>query len=236
MRKRIAVVTGAAGGIGRAIVGRFEISGWVVVGLDRKEGDLGEAQVSERLFADIGRRHDRIDALVNSAAVQVIKPLVETTPEEWDEVFRVNVRGVYLAVRHSHRFLRAARPSAIVNVGSVHALATSAGIAAYAASKGALASLTRALALELAGDGIRVNAVLPGAVDTEMLRSGLGRWAENPDAGLTALARRTPLGRLGRPEEIAEAIYFLADESTASFVTGQTIVVDGGATARLSTE
>jgi NAD(P)-dependent dehydrogenase (short-subunit alcohol dehydrogenase family) len=236
MRKRIGVVTGAAGGIGHAIVRRFEASGWVVVGLDRKDGDLGDAQVSARLFEDIGRRYDRIDALVNSAAVQVIKPLVETSPQEWEEVFKANVRAAYLAVRHSYRFLRAARPSAIVNVGSVHALATSAGMAAYAASKGALASLTRALALELADEGIRVNAVLPGAIDTQMLRSGLGRKVQNVDAGLSELARRTPLNRLGRPEEIAEAIYFLADETTASFVTGQTIVVDGGATAHLSTE
>ncbi len=126
-----------------------------------------------------------------------------------------------------------------MNVSSVHAVATSANIAAYAASKGALLALTRALAIELALDRIRVNAVLPGAVDTPMLHAGLTcghlQGADVQEL-MQALAVRTVMRRVGHPEEIAQAIVFLADDQRSSFMTGQALVVDGGAMARLSTE
>ncbi len=127
----------------------------------------------------------------------------------------------------------------MVNVSSVHAIQTSANIAAYAASKGGLLALTRAMAIEFAPDNIRVNAILPGAVDTQMLRSGLGRGHVgdgNINQRLENLARKTVSGKVGLPEEIAAAIHFLADQEQSSFMTGQALVVDGGATARLSTE
>jgi len=126
-----------------------------------------------------------------------------------------------------------------VNVSSVHAIATSANIAAYAASKGAMLALTRALAIELASNNIRVNAVLPGAVDTPMLYSGLSRGHLQGDNVLDLveqLGSKHVIGRVGQPQEIAEAIYFLADNNRSSFMTGQGLVVDGGATCRLSTE
>jgi NAD(P)-dependent dehydrogenase (short-subunit alcohol dehydrogenase family) len=126
-----------------------------------------------------------------------------------------------------------------VNVSSVHAVATSSNIAAYAASKGGLLALTRAMAVEWAMDNIRVNAILPGAVDTPMLRAGLNRGHLTGGTvidRLENLARKTVNGRVGLPEEIAHAIYFLADNSQSSFITGQAMIVDGGATARLSTE
>jgi len=116
---------------------------------------------------------------------------------------------------------------------------TSINIAAYAASKGGLLALTRAMAIEFAPDNIRVNAILPGAVDTPMLRAGLGRGhvgLGNMQERLDNLARKTVNGRVGTPEEIANAIYFLADNDQSSFMTGQAMIVDGGATARLSTE
>ena len=124
-------------------------------------------------------------------------------------------------------------------MSSVHAVATSANIAAYAASKGGLLALTRAMAIEFAGDDIRVNAVLPGAVDTPMLRAGLDRGhvgGEDILERLDNLARNTVNGRVGKPTEIAQAIYFLADAAQSSFMTGQALIGDGGATARLSTE
>jgi len=127
----------------------------------------------------------------------------------------------------------------IVNVGSVHAIATSANIAAYAASKGALSALTRALAIKFAPDQIRVNAVLPGAVKTDMLLAGLQRGhlsGDRPDQLLDNLGRKTVMGRVGTSEEIARAILFLADANQSAFMTGQSLVIDGGATARLSTE
>ena len=127
-----------------------------------------------------------------------------------------------------------------MNVSSVHAIATSANIAAYAASKGAMLALTRALAIELASNNIRVNAVLPGAVDTPMLHSGLSRghlWGDNIVDLVEQLGSKHVIGRVGQPQEIAQAIYFLADQSRSSFMTGQEgLVVDGGATCRLSTE
>jgi len=177
--------------------------------------------------------------LVNNAAVQVSKPLLETSIEEWNTVIASNLSSVFLAVKLAHPLFKTAGGGVIVNVSSVHAIATSANIAAYAASKGGLLALTRAMAIEFAPDNIRVNAVLPGAVDTPMLRAGLNRGhlsGGNITERLDNLARKTVNGRIGRPEEIAHAIYFLADETQSSFMTGQALVIDGGATARLSTE
>jgi glucose 1-dehydrogenase len=246
---RVAVVTGAAGGIGRACVAAFMEAGWDVAGIDRVDRpagmpgrwygriDLGIRSTGDRLkvfFAEVGQ----IDALVNNAALQVSKSIAETTDADWAAVMGVNAAGPFVAIREALPYLRSSK-GAVVNVSSVHALATSAQIAAYASSKGALAALTRAAAVELGADGVRVNAVLPGAIDTAMLRVGADdRRTEEADADarLASLARRTPLGRIGRPEEIASVIVFLADPDRSSFVTGTTVVVDGGAMARLSIE
>jgi len=177
--------------------------------------------------------------VVHNAGVQVAKPLIETTAEEWDMVMASNLRSVFLGTKLAYPFLKTKGGGAIVNVSSVHAIATSADIAAYAASKGGILALTRAMAIEFAKDEIRVNVILPGAVDTPMLRAGLGRGhvghGDLTDC-LENLARKTVNGRIGQPEEIAKAIYFLADNTQSSFMTGQALVVDGGATARLSTE
>ncbi len=176
---------------------------------------------------------------MNNAAIQVAKPIIETSVEEWDMVMASNLRSVFLGARLAFPLLKAAGGGAIVNVSSVHAVATSANIAAYAASKGGLLALTRAMAIEFAPENIRVNAILPGAVDTPMLRAGLQRGHVAGGTVLDRLenlARKTVNGRVGQPEEIANCIYFLADNSQSSFMTGQAMIVDGGATARLSTE
>lgn len=250
--KRVVLITGSAGGIGRATVNHFANQGWIVIGVDYN--DFGENFPSDGLFikADISIAsqfavlYDKLkqftsslNAVVNNAAIQVSKPLVETTVEEWDQVIATNLRPVFVGARYAHPLLCTAGGGAIVNVSSVHAIQTSANIAAYAASKGGILALTRAMAIEFAPNNIRVNAVLPGAVDTPMLRGGFDRGV---NAGgsisdrLDNLARRTVNGRIGTPEEIAHAIYFLADNTQSSFMTGQALVVDGGATARLSTE
>ncbi len=251
--ERWALVTGAARGIGRAIVERFRLAGWRVWAWDVQpmadaavpEGvfpmqvDVADAAAVDAAMRAVQARSPRLHALVNNAAVQLTKPLVETIPEEWDALMAVNLRGPFVVSRAAFPLLREAAPAAVVHVASVHALATSAHIAAYAASKGGLLALTRAMAIEWAPFGIRVNAVLPGAVDTAMLRAGLGRGHVAPatvEAQLAELARRTVIGRVGRPEEIAAAVYFLADPEQSSFMTGHGLVVDGGATIRLSTE
>ena len=248
--KRIALITGVAGGIGRATASLFGEKGWHVVGIDQKhtgniEGvsrfvaaDLSQPEAPEQILSALTDGEKRLHALINNAGLQVCKPLSETSLLEWDRVMAVNVRSVFLLAKCFYPLLKG-RGAAIINVSSVHAVATSMNIAAYAASKGALTALTRAMALDFAGDGIRVNAVLPGAVDTTMLRAGLNRSASpsfDEKAYLGHLASRHPLGRIGRPEDIARTILFLADNDQSSFMTGQALVVDGGATARLSTE
>lgn len=248
--KRVVLITGVAGGIGGATAKIFAESGWYVVGVDRRQldnlpgvahfilADISDPIAIERIFGEVTAKEKRIDVLVNNAAIQICKPLVETNPEEWDAVMASNLRSVYLAVRLAYPLMRG-QGGSIVNVSSVHAIATSANIAAYAASKGALLALTRALSIELAPDRIRVNAVLPGAVDTPMLHRGLTRGqlkGSNVQKLMQDLGRRTVIGRVGHPKEIAQAILFLADNDRSSFITGQALVVDGGATTRLSTE
>jgi NAD(P)-dependent dehydrogenase (short-subunit alcohol dehydrogenase family) len=249
---RTILITGAGGGIGRACINLFSERGWRVIGVDRsdfgddfpKNGRFIKADIShpdsvEQIFMQAKDFHPTLDALVNNAAVQVAKPLVDTTVEEWDSVMASNLRSVFLFVKLAHPLLKAGKGGAIVNVSSVHAVQTSANIAAYAASKGGLLALTRAMAIEFAPDNIRVNAILPGAVDTPMLRAGLERGhvgSGDVQERLDNLARKTVNGRVGTPVEIANAIYFLADNEQSSFMTGQAMIVDGGATARLSTE
>jgi NAD(P)-dependent dehydrogenase (short-subunit alcohol dehydrogenase family) len=249
---RILLMTGAAGGIGRATVKVFAENGWKVIGVDRspeyeefpKNGTYIQADISlpeqlEAIYEKVSAFTDTLDAVVHNAAVQIAKPLIETTAEEWDQVMASNLRSVFLGAKLAYPLLKARGGGAIVNVSSVHAVATSANIAAYAASKGGLLALTRAMAIEFAPDEIRVNAILPGAVDTPMLRAGLNRGHVGDGTifdRLENLARKTVNGRVGQPEEIARSIYFLADSNQSSFMTGQAMIVDGGATARLSTE
>lgn len=246
------LITGAAGGIGRATVALFAQNGWRVIGVDRApfgedfpsggrfiQADISRPDVLERIFLQVRDFTPRLSALVNNAAHQIAKPLLETSVDEWDAVMASNLRSVFLSVKLAHPLFAQNGQGAIVNVSSVHAIQTSANIAAYAASKGGLLALTRAMAIEFAPQNIRVNAILPGAVDTPMLRAGLGRGhvgQGDMNTRLENLARKTVNGRVGQPAEIAQAIYFLADDRQSSFMTGQALVVDGGATARLSTE
>ena len=248
---KIVLITGAAGGIGRATVALFAEKGWHVIGVDRNafgdgfpkhglfiQADIARPEEMHAIFEQTRTYSASLDALVNNAAQQIAKPLIETSVEEWDAVLASNLRSVFLSAKLAHPLLKA-NGGAVVNVSSVHAIQTSANIATYAASKGGLLALTRAMAIEFAPDNIRVNAILPGAVDTPMLRAGLGRGHVghgDMQERLDNLARKTVNGRIGTPQEIAHAIYFLADNEQSSFMTGQALVVDGGATARLSTE
>jgi NAD(P)-dependent dehydrogenase (short-subunit alcohol dehydrogenase family) len=248
--KKVVAVTGVAGGIGRATARVFYEAGWIVFGVDRRDAtdlhevhhfikaDISEPEAPHHIFETIASREGKLDGLVNNAACQICKPILETSPEEWDQIFACNVRSVFLSVQKAYPLLKKVG-GAVVNVSSVHAVATSAGIAAYASSKGALLALTRAMALEFGTEGIRVNAVLPGAVDTPMLHAGLSRGHLNGDTTtklLRGLGRKHVMGRVGKPSEIGQTILFLTDNDRSSFMTGQALIVDGGATARLSTE
>ena len=242
-KPRVMLITGAAGGIGRATVQLFHEKDWIVIGVDRSDfgetfpdnglfiqADISDPSMLEEIYQAVRNFTDTLDAVINNAALQVVKPLLETTVEEWDAVMASNLRSVFLGAKLAYPLLKNKGGGAFVNVSSVHAIATSSGVGSYAASKGGLLALTRSMAIEFAKDNIRVNAILPGAVITPMLSAHLDQIR------LENLAKRTVNGRIGMPHELAHAIYFLADEEQSSFMTGQSIVVDGGATAKLSTE
>lgn len=248
---KTAIITGVAGGIGVAVASLLHENGWNVIGIDCNEvkdassslAEFYKVDVSvdseiEEMAKEISGKYKSIDALINNAAMQITKPFLEISPDEWDSVLATNLRSVYSMTRHFHPLLKK-NGGSIVNVSSVHALVTSLSIAAYAASKGAVVSLTRAMAIEFAEDNIRVNAILPGAVDTKMLHDGLDRGHAGEgglEQKLSQLEDKTVMKKIGSPAEIAQAIYFMADNQFSSFITGQTLVVDGGATIKLSTE
>lgn len=242
------LITGAARGIGLACARAFADANWRIYAVDMLEperkdlfavfirADLTTREGLKQVEA-LARELPELKALVNNAGTQVIKPLLHTSGEEIDHVMNVNLKvPLYL----TQVFFPLLSPGgAIVNVASVHALATSKHIGAYAASKAALLSLTRSMALEFGENNVRVNALLPGAVDTQMLTAGLGRGhitSGRVEDQLHQMASRHPLGRIGRAEDIAHAALFLADSSQSGFMTGQALTVDGGCLAKLATE
>ena len=250
MIKRVVIITGVAGGIGSATAQIFGTAGWQVVGVDKNkkidlprtthfiQADISLPDSPEQILEEVSLKEGRVDAVINLAAIQVCKPLLDTSLPAWDLTMASNVRSAYLLSLAAYPLLKKSGGS-IVNVSSVHAVVTSPGMAAYAASKGALLTLTKSMAIEFAQDKIRVNAILPGAVDTEMLRTSLFRGhvqGEKVEDLIRSLGAKHIMGRVGRPEEIGRAILFLADNEQSSFITGQSLIVDGGAAAKLSTE
>ncbi len=234
---KVAIVTGAASGIGRATVDLFHARGARLVALDRD----GEVEALARpgvlpLVADVATEaaaaeavrlaiegFGRLDVLINNAGVIINKPVVDMTLDEWNRVLAVNVTGAFLQSREAVRAMIPNKAGAVVNVGSYACYQAFPTIAAYTASKGALAQLTRTLALEAIGHGIRVNAVGSGDAVTNILNhvhaDGPGFLAEH--------GTKAPIGRAARPAEIAEVIAFLASER-ASFMVGSIVMTDGG--------
>lgn len=232
---KVCLVTGGASGIGRASCERFAAEGGrvAVVDANQEHGEEtvraitaagGEAtflkadvSVPAEVKAAVRAAVDlwgRIDVLVNNAAMMTFEPITELADEDWDKVMAVNLRSVFLFCKYS---LPHMRRGAIVNVSSVHAHETTAGVVPYAASKGGMEAFTRGLSLECAAAKVRVNAVAPGAVDTPMLR-------ENPNV---KSGREKLTGAIGQPADLAAAITFLAS-AEACFINGTTLVVDGG--------
>lgn len=245
--QRRVLVTGVLGGIGRATAAAFRAEGWWVIGTDRAElngespadelisVDLSEAGAVATLVAKVER--ERLDGLVNNAAFQPNLSVADTPDDVWDEVMTTNLRAPFQLIRDLAPRLAEVH-GGIVNVSSVHAIVTSANVAAYAVSKGALVALTRSAAIDLAPLGVRCNAVLPGAVQTPMLFDGLSRRPHERGAqgNLEELEARTPLGFVARPEAVAPTVVHLVDRDRSPYTTGQTIIMDGGASIRLSTE
>jgi len=230
-----ALVTGGGSGIGAAVARRLAAEPYEIVVADvHREaaeavaGELGASalQLDVRDEQQVGPAMEGLDVLVNVAGIGSTTNAPETPLDVWENVFAVNARGTFLCCKHAIPGMAARGAGSIVNVASVAALVGLRNRAAYSASKGAVVALTRALAVDHVGDGIRVNVVCPGTVDSPWVR----RLVEESGESLDALRDRQPMGRLGLPEEIAEAVVYLASER-AAFVTGSMFVIDGGLTA-----
>ena len=248
---KVAVVTGGSSGIGMAAAAILAERGASVTlsGLEQTEAEravsalerLGRVRgivadvVDESAVADVvdqsARADGGLDVLVTAAGIQRYGTATDTTLAEWEEVQAVNLRGTFLTIKHALPHLRRRRTSSIVLVSSVQAFVSQASVVSYAASKGGINSLMRAVAIDEAVHGVRVNAVCPGSVDTPMLRAAARRFSDGTKSGVTSLleawGRAHPLGRLAAPEEVAEVIAFLASDR-ASFITGVSLPVDGG--------
>lgn len=249
LKDKIIVVTGGASGIGAAIARLFVAEGGAVALVDRSEEDIavviesigrtGEvfgihADVTDAGAAAMGmsrviERWGQVDVLVTAAGISIGGTVATTQEAGWDHVFAVNVKGTYLWARATIPHMAARGQGSIVTVGSQLAISSGGSNAAYIASKGAIVSLTKTMAVDHAAQGIRVNALMPGSIDTPMARRSLQRYSD-PDATAALWAKRHALGRVGRPEEVAAAALFLASDES-SFTTGSLLFVDGGWTA-----
>jgi len=249
---RVAFVTGAGTGIGRAACVRLAQEGATVFATSRtlanaqetsaevqratgREAhalalDVADRAAVDRVAGEIAEQAGRIDIVVASAGFTLAHApsLMETTDDEWERIFRVNVTGMFSTCRAALRYMPDG--GSIVTVGSINSFVAWENDGAYTASKGAVLQLTRALALDVVGRGIRVNTVCPGVIDTPLTREFLDR-AEDPEALAAEYGAVAPMGRMGTPEEIANCILFLAS-AEASFVTGTSLIADGGTVIR----
>ena len=245
---KVAVITGAGSGIGAETARLFDREGAfvVAVGAHRENIEAVTAELegdSAAIVADVSDpeavatmareaiwQFGRIDVLVNNAGIIFSANILDTEPEDWDQVFAVNVRGVYLCTRALLPGMLTQGSGSIVNMASVAGLVGLQRRAAYCASKGAVIALTRQLAIDYAGSGVRCNSICPGTIDTPMIAKSIS-LAPDPVAFRAELDARQPLGRLGVPSDIAQTALFLASDES-SFVTGAEFVVDGGMVAR----
>jgi len=239
LQDRVCIVTGASQGIGEACARRFAREGAKVVladvedtrgqALARELGglfvhcDVGDKAQVDTLVAQAMLTHGRIDVLVNNAGIFRAAEFLDISESDWDAVLRVNLKGSFLVGQAVAREMAKAGRGAIVNMSSVNGVLTIPTIASYNASKGAINQLTRVMALSLAGKGVRVNAVAPGTIATELAAKAVLTSEEAKNR----IMMRTPMQRLGEPSEVADVVAYLASDA-ASYVTGEIVVVDGG--------
>jgi NAD(P)-dependent dehydrogenase (short-subunit alcohol dehydrogenase family) len=247
VRGRVAIVTGAASGIRRASALIFAREGARVMVADIAEQggeetagrildhggeaffvrtDVSREGELKRMAEDTVARWGRVDILFNNAGIVLAKPLEETTEQEWDRLMSINVKAAFFAIKHVVPYMRRGGGGAILNTGSIASFVGQLGTPVYTASKGAIALLTKSLALDLGRDQIRVNCICPGITDTPMLREHLGQGDEG-EARIRARLSRVPLGAILKPEDVAQAALYLVSDDSAG-ITGVMHVVDGG--------
>ena len=244
---KVAVVTGGAMGIGGATATRLASAGAAVTILDSNEGagtqtseairqsggtcdfvkcDVSQSAEVERAIDSVVARHGGIDILVSNAGVQHYGDVITTSESDWDRVININVKGCFLAAKFAVPHMRKRAGAAIAVLGSVQSFTAIKNSVVYVTSKHAVLGLTRAMALDYAQDGIRVNCVCPGTIDTPMLQWAAS-LAPDPEAVIRTCDRMHALGRIGKPEEVANAVLYLVSPMS-SFITGAALVVDGG--------
>jgi NAD(P)-dependent dehydrogenase (short-subunit alcohol dehydrogenase family) len=245
LNKKVAIITGAKSGIGFATALRFAAEGAKVVVADVRDATQEVREITKRgaealfvqvdvssepqinaLIAKTLAAYVRLNVLVNNAGIELAKKVTDTSEAEWDRLMNVNLKGVFLCSKAAIPVMRRNGGGVIVNVASELGLVGGAEIAAYCASKGGVVQLTKAMAIDHAGDGIRVNCVAPGPVSTPLLEA-IMETSSNPEEERRRIVKKTLLKRLGRPEEVANVILFLASDES-SYMTGSVIVVDGG--------
>jgi len=250
LRGKVALITGAASGIGRATALLFAHEGAAVSAVDLDEAggqaiaqtivddggraiflrcDVSQAADCQRAVGQTVEKLGGLDILFNNAGVIRRATVLDTTEAEWDRVMAVNVKSIFLLSRYAIPVMAQAGGGAIINTGSGWGLVGGRKAVSYCASKGAVVNMTRAMALDHGGQKVRVNCVCPGDTDTAMLRDEARQLGQSDEQFLAGAADR-PLGRIGQPEDIAQAVLYLASDAS-SFVTGATLVVDGGGLA-----
>lgn len=239
---KVALVTGGIGGIGRAVCERLVREGAVVYAADLSDGapvvgargarlDVSDETQVQALMQQVQQAHGRLDVLVNAAGIEVEQTIEHTSLEVWNKVFAVNVTGTFLVSKHALPLLRESAGASVINFGSYDGFIADPGLAAYCASKGAVHALTRAMACDHGPEGIRVNAVCPGYIDTPMLRSFF--QGHGDIASLESAVRDVhPTRRYGTPEDVANLVYWLASDE-ARYASGQLWILDGGLTAQV---
>lgn len=243
---KVVLITGATSGIGEATARAFANAGarLMLTGRNTERGcalasetrgaftagDITDRAFADRLVGDTVARHGRLDILVNNAGTIYRRTVADMTDDEWQTTMAVNVHAVFYLCRAAIIAMRNQGGGAIVNVSSDAAFIGASAMPAYCASKAAVMQMTRAMALDHAREGLRINAVCPDMVRTPMLASEARQMGSDPDTYFAEGAEGIPMGRIGEPEEVADAILYLASDK-ASFVTGAGLLVDGGATA-----
>jgi NAD(P)-dependent dehydrogenase (short-subunit alcohol dehydrogenase family) len=243
---KVVIVTGGAKGIGEGCVTKLLAAKATVIVFDLEDNfknseavtafkvDVSKEAEIKAAVAKVKEKFGRIDGLINCAGIQTYGSIIDTTEEVWDKTFAVNVKSMFFTAKQVAPIMIAQKSGSIVNISSVQSLVSQKTVVAYSASKGAINALTRAAAIDLAESNVRVNAILPGSVDTPMLRASadMHRGEQSIDEVLTDWGKGHPIGRIAKSGEIGDlATFLVSDHST--FITGSSIVIDGGLTVQV---